>query len=225
MNNSQVLVVEDEAKIANVLVKYLQDSGFRTQVVGDGDKAISAIMANEPNFVILDLQLPGKDGISVCREVRSFSNVPILMLTARVDEIDRLLGLEVGADDYVCKPFSPLEVISRVKTILRRSNGQAHDVETISYRSIRLSVRKFKCLVKGEPIELTPVEFKILRALISSPGDVFSREKLAAMSYDDHRVVSGRTVDSHVRNLRRKLGEHQDDEVIHAVYGIGYKLE
>ena len=169
--------------------------------------------------------LPGKDGISICREVRQFSQVPILMLTAKGDEIDRLLGLQLGADDYVCKPFSPREVVTRVKTIMRRVQGsRAPNEPSYSYKGISIYTTQYVCMVQGMALDLTPVEFRLLCTLISSPERVFTRNQLMTASYTDGRVVSDRTVDSHLKNLRKKLSDHMQDELIHSIYGVGYKL-
>lgn len=230
MNKSRILIIEDEAKIAQILVDYLKNDGFQTEVLDTGLGAVETIRDSLPDLVLLDLMLPEKDGVSICREVRQFSNVPIIMLTAKVDEVDRLIGLELGADDYVCKPFLPREVVARVKTILRRfqstqSLDKANDGQ-LAYRSIRLQCDRYICLVENQRIELTPVEFRLLQTLITSPGRVFSREVLIQASYSDGRVVSDRTVDSHVKNLRKKVSlVSKDEDMIHSIYGVGYKLE
>jgi two-component system response regulator BaeR len=223
-----VLVVEDEPKIAQLLVDYLQRDGFHVTVLDEGTHAVEMIREREPSFLILDLMLPGKDGLTICREVRQFSNLPIMMLTAKVDEIDRLLGLELGADDYVCKPFSPREVVARVRTILRRLQQKpvvATDNE-LSYRVVTLYLDRYECIAQGQRIELTPVEFKMLRGFMSQPGRVFSRDQLMNFSYPDERIVSDRTIDTHVKNLRKKLAQGvSEGELIHSIYGIGYKIE
>lgn len=228
MNPLDVLVVEDEPKIAQLLVDYLQRDGFQVTVLNEGTEAVELIREREPDFLILDLMLPGKDGLTICREVRQFSTLPIMMLTARVDEIDRLIGLELGADDYVCKPFSPREVVARVRTILRRvqHTSAAPTENELSYRDVTLYLDRYECLVRGQRIELTPVEFKMLRGFMSQPGRVFSREQLMDFSYPDERIVSDRTIDTHVKNLRKKLAHSVDEEeLIHSIYGIGYKIE
>jgi len=230
VSNQYILIVEDEVKIAQILVDYLKNAGFKVDVLASGKSAVETIQQSSPDFVILDLMLPEKDGMTICREVRQFSNVPIMMLTARVDEIDRLMGLEIGADDYVCKPFLPREVVARVKTILRRVTPGPVSSETkgsqLSYRSISLRPDKYLCLVMDERIELTPVEFRLLQIMVSQPGRVFSRDNLMEASYPDGRVVSDRTVDSHVKNLRKKvLAVAGSEDLIHSVYGVGYKVE
>ncbi|CAA0079431.1 Transcriptional regulatory protein BaeR [Halioglobus japonicus] len=228
MNNLDIVVVEDEPKIAQLLVDYLERDGFFVTVLNDGEHAVEIIRERGPGFVILDLMLPGKDGLAICREVRQFSSVPIMMLTAKVDEIDRLVGLELGADDYVCKPFSPREVVARVRTIQRRLQHQAPltPQSELSYRDITINLERYECSVRGQRIELTPVELQLLRGFVSQPGRVFSRDQLMDMAYKDERVVSDRTIDTHIKNIRRKLSQ-AGDEVgqVHSIYGVGYKLE
>lgn len=229
MNNIHILIVEDEDKIAKILSNYLENDGYTVSTLSEGTHAVQIIKDTPPHFVILDLMLPGKDGLSICREVREFSNVPILILTARVDEIDRLVGLETGADDYVCKPFLPREVVARVKTILRRVDSAPSTIaneDMLEYGDIKMYPNQFKCVVNEQNLELTPVEFRLLKSLMERPGFVYSRDKLMRSSYADDRIVSDRTIDSHIKNLRHKLSDVSDaDEVIHSIYGIGYKFE
>jgi two-component system response regulator BaeR len=166
--------------------------------------------------------LPGKDGMAICREVRAFSNVPIIMVTARVEEIDRLLGLELGADDYICKPFSPREVVARVRAVLRRAEGGPE----VSRRDLELDAERFRAAFRGRALDLTAVEFQLLRLLASEPGRIFTRNQIMSVIYADHRVVSDRTIDSHVKKLRRKIAAASpDEELVHSVYGVGYKFE
>ena len=228
MNKPQILVVEDEHKIAQILVDYLQREGFAVTVLEEGTHAVEKVRSLQPSFLVLDLMLPGKDGLAICREVRQFSSVPIMMLTAKVDEIDRLVGLELGADDYVCKPFSPREVVARIRTILLRVTARPENPQEnlLTYGEIRLSLERFECTVRDQKIDLTPVELKILQGFMSRPGHVFSRDRLMDMAYTDERVVSDRTIDTHVKNLRRKLAKALgDEEVIHSIYGVGYKID
>lgn len=228
MSATEVIIVEDEPKIAQLVADYLQNDGFHVTVLQEGSTAVDTIKTRQPDFLILDLMLPGKDGLTICKEVRQFSNLPIMMLTAKTDEIDRLIGLEVGADDYVCKPFSPREVVSRVRTILRRVQGPPPEFKDneITYRNVTLHVDRFQCIAEGQRIDLTPVEFRMLKALLSRPGRVYSRDRLMGLAYDDNRIVSDRTIDTHVKNLRKKLSlAIKDEELIHSIYGIGYKVE
>lgn len=226
-NKPIVLIVEDELKIAQILADFLAASGFETSMLHDGGQVIDYMHANKPDFILLDVMLPNKDGLTLCKEIRQFSDVPILMLTARVDEIDRLMGLGFGADDYVCKPFSAREVVARVQNILKRVNNAERNspATSLHYSGITLDEQKFLCQVNQTKIDLTPVEFNLLRTLMSRPGHVFSRATLMDNSYKDARIVSNRTIDSHMKNLRGKINTHHQNEIIHTIYGIGYKLE
>jgi two-component system response regulator BaeR len=217
-----ILVVEDDPKIAQLLLDYLHNEGLQASAVADGELAVTQIKKTVPALVILDLMLPGMDGLEVCRAVRLFSEVPILMLTARVDEVDRLLGLNTGADDYVCKPFSPREVVARVHALLRRSSGHmraATPIWSVDDAGLRITWR-------GQALPLTPLEFRMLRLLLSHPGRVFSRAQLLDSVHSDLRDVSDRAIDSHVKNLRRKLDAAEPDGVcIASVYGVGYRFD
>lgn len=228
MSTAHIMVIEDEEKIAQLLVDYLERDSFRVSVLHSGEKANEEIARQMPDLVLLDLMLPGKDGLTICRELRQTSNIPVIMLTARVDEIDRLLGLELGADDYVCKPFSPREVVARVRVVLRRISNiaEASESDLIRYEGISLSSQRYECLVHNAPVELTPVEFRMLEGLLTHPGRVYSRDQLMDLSYQDDRVVSDRTIDTHVKNLRRKLARAgARDDLIHSIYGVGYKID
>ncbi|MFK8016455.1 MAG: response regulator [Gammaproteobacteria bacterium] len=221
-----ILIVDDEPKIARLLADYLEQSAFATHTLHSGGEVIEWVRENTPQAILLDLMLPEKDGMTLCRELRAFTNVPILMITARVEEIDRLLGLELGADDYICKPFSPREVVARVKTVLRRvGEPQAPDAPQ-TYRGLHLDIEQFRATAAGETLDLTPVEFRLLSVLFDKPGRVFSRSQLMDRVYTDGRVVSDRTMDTHVKNVRRKLDAAlPDQELIQSVYGVGYRLE
>ncbi len=221
-----LLIVEDEPKIATLLVAYFTRENFSCTVLHEGTHAVEWIQTQNPAFVVLDLMLPGKDGLTICREVRQFSQVPILMLTAKVEEVEMLLGLELGADDYVCKPFSPREVVTRVRTILRRvqTPSPAPSPGLKKYRGICVFEDRFVCQVNGVEVNLTPVEFRLLVAMIDAPGRVFSRQKLMELAYEDYRIVSDRTIDSHLRNLRKKLSAHLEEDLFRSIYGVGYKL-
>jgi two-component system response regulator BaeR len=224
-DQAQVLIVEDEPKIARLLEDYLRQSHYETHWIDNGDTVDEWCKNNNPDIVLLDLMLPGKDGLAVCRELRAHSQVPIIMVTARVDEIDRLLGLELGADDYICKPFSPREVVARVKALLRRAEMTRAN-PTTAYRGLTIDDEKFSATVDGHALDLTPVEFRLLALLASQPGRVFSRDQLMNKIYMDGRVVSDRTVDSHVKNLRQKIHDTiGSDDLIRSIYGVGYKLE
>lgn len=222
---SPILVIEDEPKLAEILVDYLRQAGFSTHWICDGTEAVARVREQAPQLILLDIMLPGKDGMDVCREVRAFSDVPIVMVTARIEEIDRLLGLELGADDYICKPFSPREVVARVKAILRRRVASQEPGER-GYLGIEMDREEHRASVLGRRLDLTPIEFRLLDVLWSHPGRVYSRSQLLDLVYVDERDVSDRSIDSHIKNLRRKVREFQPDEqVICTVYGVGYKLE
>ena len=219
---TKILVVEDEAKIAQVVVEYLEQAGYTVAWHDEGSQAASMALRMQVDLVVLDLMLPGKDGLEVCRELRQASEVPIVMVTARVEEIDRLLGLELGADDYICKPFSPRELVARIKNILRRVQAPPTTGRG-TYGDLVLDEDRFEAKLAGEVLDLTPVEFRILLGLIARPGRVLSRENLMQAAYTDGRYVSGGTIDTHIKNLRFKLQSAGD--LIHSVYGVGYKLE
>ncbi len=219
-----ILVVEDEPKLANLLQDYLQASGFTVVIEHDGANVISTIQQNPPSLMLLDVMLPNKNGIDICREVRMFSSLPIVMVTAKVEEIDRLLGLELGADDYICKPFSPREVVARVKAILRRLEVTLPQQTPAT--GLHLDKEAYVASFSGKELDLTPVEFKLLQFLQSQPRKVFSRNSLLSELYDDHRIVTDRTVDTHIKNLRRKLDQADPTtEYITSVYGVGYKFD
>jgi len=222
---AQILLVEDEPKIASLLSDYLEQAGYDTQHLDRGDGVIDVIKADPPDLILLDIMLPGVDGLTLCREIRAFSAVPIIMLTARVEELDRLLGLELGADDYICKPFSPREVMARIKALLRRVQlSQASTATPI--KGLVLEPDNYRALLDGRDLGLTVVEFRLLSQLYSQPGRVFSREQLLNQLYDDHRVVTDRTVDSHIKNLRRKIQQIAPGRnLIRSIYGVGYRLE
>ncbi len=222
-SNNRMLIVEDEPKIAALLTDYLKASGYSCQTLHTGLGVDEAIRIGRPSLLLLDVMLPSKDGLTICREVRAWSTVPIIMLTARVEDIDRLLGLELGADDYVCKPFNPREVVARVKAVLRRAQGGTAAVDDVGFV---LDAERFEVRIDGRALTLTPVEFRLLRALSARPGHVLSRDRLVAAAYDDHRVVSDRTIDSHIKNLRRKMSEANGGvDRLRSIYGVGFKLD
>jgi two-component system response regulator BaeR len=218
----KILVVEDEPKLANLLRDYLEQAGYEPHCLGDGRKVVPWVREQTPDLVLLDLMLPGKDGMEILREIRSFSEVPILMVTSRVEEIDRLLGLEMGADDYICKPFSPREVIARARAVLRRTGGQPSP----AVHGLSLDKERFQATLHGRDLDLTAIEFQLLHILVQNPGRIFSRSQLMDQIYPDQRVVSDRTIDSHVKKLRRKIASAAPgEEWIHSLYGVGYKVE
>jgi len=216
-----ILIVEDEIKLASLLADYFKLTEYEPHLIHDGDEVISWVKKHSPKAILLDIMLPGKNGIDLCKEIRQFSNVPILMITAKVDEIDRLLGLELGADDYICKPFSPREVVARVKAVLRRTQTVVDSIES----PLILDDDRLLVSFNGAEVALTSVEFQLLKPLASKPGCIFTREQLMQNMYSDHRIVNNRTIDSHIKKLRKKLIDiSQDEELIQSVYGAGYRL-
>jgi two-component system response regulator BaeR len=217
-----ILVIEDERKIATLLRDYLRQAEFQVTLMASGERAVEQIREHPPDLVILDLMLPGKDGLTICREVRAFSDLPILILTAKVDEVDRLVGLEMGADDYICKPFSPREVVARVKAVLRRTRQPAES-DRIAAGALVLETATRRVAVNGAPLHLTPNEFDLLKVLMSHPERVFERSDLISMVQGYDFEGYDRTIDSHIKNLRKKIAAHlPDTQVIKTVYGVGY---
>jgi two-component system response regulator BaeR len=224
-----ILIVEDEIKLANLLSDYFKLTEYKPHLIHDGEQVISWIKQHQPSVILLDIMLPGKDGITLCKEIRTFSNVPILMVTAKVDELDRLLGLDLGADDYICKPFSPREVVARVKAVMRRGGASEtlvnNNASTIPNNLLSLDPERLLVMFNGTEIELTSVEFQLLSPLVARPGRIFTREQLMQNMYSDDRIVNNRTIDSHIKKLRKKLSTlHQGEELIQSVYGAGYRL-
>ena len=198
-----VLIVEDEKKLADILIAYLNKEQFRVTHYESGSGVSDWVKNNQPNIILLDLMLPDVNGKDLCKEIRQFSTVPIIMVTAMIDEIDRLIGLELGADDYVCKPFSPKEVVARVKAVLRRSEGDFNQGEI--YDAFEVNDETYSIKLHGDRLDLTPVEFRLLKMFIQSPGRVFNRDQILDNIFEDGRIVLDRTVDTHVKNLRHKL--------------------
>ena len=224
MMNKTILVVEDEVKLANILIEYLQKDGFHTKHIATGSKVLPWVKENHPNLILLDLMLPEMNGKDICQEIRTFSSLPIIMITAMVEEIDRLIGLELGADDYICKPFSPKEVIARVRAVLRRS-----DPDYIKHsKSVGFAVNpdQYSITLAGQKLDLTPVEFRLLSMFIEYPNRVYNRDQILNYVFDDGRIVLDRTVDTHIKNLRQKLkAVNPESEYIRSMYGIGYSFE
>jgi two-component system, OmpR family, response regulator BaeR len=217
----KILIVEDEQRLADLHRDYLQQAGYTTECLGDGMLAVPWVRENTPDLILLDLMLPKKDGLEICKEVRTFSNVPIIMVTARVEEIDRLIGLELGADDYICKPFSPREVVARVKAVLRRGFQPAQ-----TDQSLILDEDCYLATLQGKALDLTAVEFQLLSILAGRPGRIFSRDQLMDRIYNDNRIVCDRTIDSHIKKLRKKIATVSPElELIQSVYSVGYKYK
>ena len=219
-----VLIVEDEKKLADILIAYLNKEQFRVTHYESGSGVSDWVKNNQPNIILLDLMLPDVNGKDLCKEIRQFSTVPIIMVTAMIDEIDRLIGLELGADDYVCKPFSPKEVVARVKAVLRRSEGDFNQGEI--FDAFEVNDETYSIKLYGDRLDLTPVEFRLLKMFIQSPARVFNRDQILDNIFEDGRIVLDRTVDTHVKNLRHKLKTASPEhDYVRSVYGIGYSFE
>ena len=217
---TRILIIEDEEKLASLLADYCRHAGFSASVCLRGADGLSHLQEQGADAVLLDLMLPDGDGLEICKAIRRSSNVPILITSARVDELDRLLGLELGADDYICKPFSPREVIARIKAVLRRLQQP-----TASESGLQLDADRLTLMFEGEKLSLTTVEFALMQTLADHPGYIRSRQQLMDRIYTDHRIVSDRTIDSHVKKLRQKLAERFPGiQFIDSVYGAGYRL-
>ncbi len=225
MSKAKILVVDDEPRIVEVLKLYLEKDSYQVVTASDGRQAVELARKEKPDLIILDLMLPGIDGLEVCRQVRSVSNIPIIMLTARTEDADKLVGLELGADDYITKPFSPREVVARVKAVLRRA-AEPKTSKQIAVSNLLIDLDTYEVSCHGKKVELTTTEFKILAALAGHPGKVFTRAQLLdsvqGLDYDGY----DRTVDTHIKNLRQKLagGENEGGCRISTVHGVGYKL-
>ena len=225
MNQERILVVEDEPKIAELHRDYLEQSGFQVSILGRGDEVVSRIQKEPADLILLDLMLPGKSGEEVCRKLRTFSNIPIIMVTAKTEEIDRLLGLELGADDYICKPFSPREVVARVKAVLRRSRATINEGPWLTGGPIRLNPETREVFVEQQPVNLTPNEFGLLEVMMKRPGRVYSRDELLNMVQGYDYAGYDRAIDTHIKNLRKKLQTFGLEAAISSVYGFGYRFQ
>lgn len=216
------MIAEDDDWLAEVLQDYLHKAEYETTVVNDGNQVTASVRTSAPALILLDLMLPGKDGLEICREIRSFSKVPIIIVTARIEEIDRIIGLELGADDYVCKPFSPRELLARIKTVLRRSQP----LKDLKGFSLEIDDVCHTAILQGQRLDLTPVQFKLFSLFYRNPGRVFSRNQLMDKIYADQRIVSDRTIDGHIKKLRKKISTVTPSlELIHSIYSLGYKYE
>ena len=222
---ARILVVEDEADIASVVLDYLRHAGYAAEHIADGRTALARIREAPPDLTLLDIMLPGLDGLEVLRQMRRMLHNPVIMLTARVEEVDRLIGLELGADDYICKPFSPREVVARVKAVLRRGGLPGASVQDAP--ALALDETLWQARLHGQPLALTRREFRLLQALMRQSGRIFSRAQLLDLAYGDTLDVNERAIDSHIKNLRKKLkaagdGEH---DWIRSVYGVGFAFD
>ncbi len=220
----QLLIVEDENDLAELMADYARAAGYLPSIIGNGQQAMQAVRASMPDFIVLDLMLPGLDGLSFCKEVRSFSQAPIIMVTAKVEEIDRLIGLESGADDYLCKPFSPRELMARIKVILRRTDAKHIDARTAG--KIDIDEEKHRISIAGTALELTRSEYLLMLCFLRHPGQIFSRTQLLDVANQDSLDVTDRAIDTHIKNLRRKLDVIlPETNPIHSIYGLGYRFD
>ncbi|MCX7839769.1 MAG: response regulator transcription factor [Anaerolineae bacterium] len=221
----KILVVEDEKKLVAILKGYLEQAGFHVVTASDGEQALAVFRHEKPALVLLDLNLPKLDGLDVCRALRKESNVPIIMVTARVEEADRLIGLELGADDYITKPFSPREVVARVRAVLRRAEGEPARAETFVAGELTLDLAKHSVRLKDREIELTPTEFDLLTVLMQNPGRAFTRLQLLDRVQGEAFEGYERTIDAHIKNLRQKIErDPKNPRYILTVFGVGYKF-
>jgi DNA-binding response OmpR family regulator len=222
----KILVVDDETQIVKVLKAYLEQVGYQVVTAVDGKSALAVFQREKPDFMVLDLNLPGLDGLEVCRTVRRQSNIPILMLTARAEEADKLIGLELGADDYVVKPFSPREVVARVRTIFRRASGEVPEAEIVRVGGLQIDLDQHTVTVSGHPVELTPTEFDILVVLARQPKRVFTRLQIMEQAQGSAFEGYERTIDAHIKNIRFKIEpDPKNPTFIQTVFGVGYKIE
>ena len=224
MKKGNILIVEDDERIAEVLKSYFENADFKVSVLNTGNTVVSNVQANPPDLVLLDIMLPDKDGMTICREIRSFSNVPVIMVTAMVEDIDRLLGLEIGADDYICKPFIPREVVARAKAVLRRVHPE-YEEKRLVVGPVIMDEKRHSVTVEGSDLKLTPIEYQLLRIMMSAPDRVFTRNdfisRIQGYNYDGY----DRTIDNHIKNLRKKVATMAPgQELVSTVYGIGYKF-
>jgi DNA-binding response OmpR family regulator len=218
-----ILVVDDEPKVARLTRDYLEKNRFRVLTTGDGQSALAIARHEKPDLVILDLMLPNIDGREVCRVLRRESDVPIIMLTALAEEIDQVTGLEIGADDYITKPFSVRALVAQVRALLRRSQGEVRAPSLVRSSGLEIDPKKYSVALYGNPIKLTPNEFKLLYFLVSHPGQILTREQLLDALHGDDSSMD-RSVDSHIKNLRKKLASASGEFMIETVYGVGYRF-
>ena len=220
-----VLVVEDELRIARLVQDYLEEAGFSVVTVADGPGAVAAARSSRPDLIVLDLGIPGVDGLDVLRSVRRDSSVPVIIVTARTDEADRIVGLELGADDYVTKPFSPKELVARIRAVLRRADAALGDGDTLRAGPVLLDLPKRRAEVRGQRVDLTATEFELLLQLVRHPGRVYTRGQLLEGMHGFADAAEARSVDAHIKNLRKKLEtDPSRPELILTVHGIGYRF-
>ncbi|CAN7323987.1 response regulator [Acidovorax sp. LjRoot129] len=225
--SQRILVVEDEPDIAAIVVDYLRHAGYTVEHQAEGRAALASMLAAPPDLTLLDIMLPGMDGLEILRQARRHTEHPIIMLTARVEEVDRLIGLELGADDYICKPFSPREVVARAKAVLRRTAATQGPPAAAAASALLLDEAHWQATLHGTPLGLTRREFRLLQVLARQRGRIFSRAQLLDQAYDDTLDVNERAIDSHIKNLRKKLKAASADgtDWIRSVYGVGFALD
>ncbi|MCK7597223.1 response regulator [Microbulbifer sp. CAU 1566] len=222
--SANLLIVEDETKVARLLKNFLQAQGHKCSVVERGDLVMDWLKSNRADVILLDVMLPGLDGMAVCRAIREYSTVPIIMLTARVEEVDQLLGLELGADDYICKPFNMKNVAARVSALLRRIQFESDKEEQAL--EAELPENDNRLLLRGQPVELTATEYRILRPLYKNKGRIYTRAQLLDLAYSDDRDVTERSIDTHIKSIRKKIANVMPElDLIHSIYAMGYKWE
>jgi two-component system response regulator BaeR len=222
--SKKILIVEDEPKLAALLKDYLAHEGFKSHWLDNGLNVVDWVKQHNPDLILMDIMLPQRDGISLCKDIREFSTVPLFLITARIAETDRLKGLDVGADDYICKPYSAKEVVARIKAIFRRLNNFSANLPVIA--GFSLDKERLQAYYESTLLDLTLSEFRVLAALLNKCGKVYSRAALLDVLHEDERDISDRTVDTHIKNLRHKLQKIAGDkEIIQSVYGAGYKIE
>jgi DNA-binding response OmpR family regulator len=222
--NRKIYVVDDDKNICEIVSLYLEKDGFEVEKIYDGQTALRKIQEKPPKLVILDIMLPGIDGIALCREVRKFSKVPIIMLTAKGDTLDKVLALEIGADDYIVKPFDGKELVARVKAVLRRYEAESDEKQAISYPDLYVSLSEYKVVYKGQNVDLTPKELELLYFLCTHPNRVFTRDQLLENVWGYDYMGDSRTVDVHIKRLREKMGDGPNWKLT-TVWGVGYKFE
>lgn len=225
MNGHRILVVDDDFNIAQLVKLYLEKEGFTVETQSHGQEAVKAFKANPPNLVVLDIMLPGMDGWEVCREIRKISDIPIIMLTAKGETFDKILGLELGADDYVVKPFNPKELVARVKAVLRRHKGSSGDTRQVAYPNLIVDISNYTVTYHSKVMELPPKELELLYFLASNPNKVFTREQLLEQVWGFDFFGDSRTVDVHIKRLREKFNNENDTWRIKTVWSVGYKFE
>ncbi|MBQ3114601.1 MAG: response regulator transcription factor [Clostridia bacterium] len=221
----RILVVDDDVNICELLRLYLEKEGWEVLVAYNGIKAIELFKSQNPDFVILDIMLPGDDGFSICKTIRTVSNVPVIMLTAKGDVVDKISGLEIGADDYICKPFNPRELVARIKAVSRRSENVSNDRGIISYENLKVDMLNYQIFVSGKEIDAPPKEIELLYCLASNPNKVFTRDQLLNKVWGFDFYGDTRTVDVHIKRIRSKIDGASNSWGLKTVWGVGYKFE